>query len=151
MIDRDFVKRMDFDYRCSDVIPMLEDELHLFGTARLIRDLKYCVDEVTKGNQLVDFSKYESSINLISTKMQVELEESILKSVQNVENSVDKEELIRAIQYNREQYSKGFKIGYSKAVDDALNAFKELYIFTSDEEKRIDDVAERLKVGEESG
>ena len=48
------IKKYEFEYRIADVIPML-DEMHLWGTMSLIRDLKSVVDEIEKiKNQVID-------------------------------------------------------------------------------------------------
>lgn len=38
-----------------------------------------------------------------------------------------------------------FKLGYNKAVDDAIKAIKEEYAFTILEEEKIDEIAQQLK------
>lgn len=44
----------------------------------------------------------------------------IVKCVQNAVVSVDKEELVRALAYDRKQYEKGFVDGYAKAKEDVV-------------------------------
>ncbi len=51
---------------------------------------------------------YKSPIDIIYGQMETQLEGTVLKAVQNVGVDVDKEELIRALQYDRHQYSKGY-------------------------------------------
>lgn len=51
--EEELIRRMDFEQRISDVIPMLKNEYHLYGTARLIKDLKYCLDEAC-GDSIYD-------------------------------------------------------------------------------------------------
>ncbi len=51
---------------------------------------------------------YQSPINLIMSDMQVKMEGEILKAVQNVGVKVDKDELLKALQYDRNQYQKGY-------------------------------------------
>lgn len=55
---------------------------------------------------------YKSPIEIIYGQMQTQIEGDILKAVQKVDIHVDKEELIRALQYDREQYDKGYADGY---------------------------------------
>lgn len=55
---------------------------------------------------------YESPIDMIYGQMRIETENAICKAVQEVGINVDKEELIKALQYDREQYQKGYKDGY---------------------------------------
>lgn len=59
---------------------------------------------------------YESPINIIQGQLKIELEGKVMKAVQNVGVEVDKEELIRALQYDRDQYDKGFRDGVNSAV-----------------------------------
>lgn len=92
---------------------------------------------------------YESPINQILGELQMHLEGETLKAVQNVGIDVDKEELIKALQYDRNQYSKG----YADAIDEFAEEMKWEYresIGTSEREIHfalavIDQVAERLK------
>ena len=67
---------------------------------------------------------YESPITMIIDDMAEKLikdqENYIVKCVQNVGVSVDKEELKRALAYDRRQYDKGFVDGYAKAKEDVV-------------------------------
>jgi hypothetical protein len=54
---------------------------------------------------------YESPITQIVGEMQMEYENGVLKAVQNVGFHVDKEELTKALVYDRGQYEKGYKDG----------------------------------------
>lgn len=60
---------------------------------------------------------YESPIKLFESAMESYLEGETLKAVMKVGVSVDKEELLRALQYDREQYQKGYK----DAIDEYMN------------------------------
>ena len=51
---------------------------------------------------------YKSPIDIIYGQMQTQMEGDILKAVQSYGINVDKEELIRAMQYDRDQYDKGY-------------------------------------------
>lgn len=55
---------------------------------------------------------YESMINLITKDMQMRLveeeEKQIVKAVQEIGINVNKEELIKALEYDRDQYKKGY-------------------------------------------
>ena len=50
---------------------------------------------------------YESPIDVIYGKIQLQLERNVCKAVQQVDIKVDKEELIKALNYDRCQYEKG--------------------------------------------
>lgn len=52
---------------------------------------------------------YQSPIELIMGQMNLALEGQICKAVQNVGVSVDKEELLKALHYDRGQYQKGYR------------------------------------------
>ena len=64
---------------------------------------------------------YESPINLIVTniynQMMEQQENEIYKAVLHYVPDVDKEELIRALRYDREQYSKGYADGRRDAEE----------------------------------
>ena len=59
---------------------------------------------------------YESPITIliddITKQIQIQQEDGIYKAVCNYGISVDKDELIRALRYDREQYEEGFCDGY---------------------------------------
>lgn len=61
---------------------------------------------------------YESPINQILGEMQTTYENECIKYVQSVGFDVNKEELTKALMYDRNQYEKGCRDGYSKAIDD---------------------------------
>ena len=51
---------------------------------------------------------YKSPIDIIYGQMETQMEGDILRAVQKYGITVDKEELIRALQYDRGQYEKGY-------------------------------------------
>ncbi len=51
---------------------------------------------------------YQNPIEVINGQMQIYCENEICKAVQNVGVTVDKNELLRALQYDRGQYQKGY-------------------------------------------
>ena len=51
---------------------------------------------------------YKSPIDIIYGQIETQMEGDILRAVQKYGINVDKEELIRALQYDREQYNKGY-------------------------------------------
>lgn len=63
---------------------------------------------------------YESPITLMTEKIANDLanktEGLIMECVQRIGVSVDKYELVRALNYDREQYKKGYRDGLSDAV-----------------------------------
>lgn len=54
---------------------------------------------------------YESPIELITKSMVHELDNLVYKAVVNCGVRVDKDQLIRALDYDRRQYEKGYKDG----------------------------------------
>lgn len=54
---------------------------------------------------------YKSPIEIIYDQIRLQHEGDIMKAVQKVNINVDKEELIKALQYDRGQYEKGFLDG----------------------------------------
>ena len=68
---------------------------------------------------------YESPIELITTNMMTEIvknqETEIMRAVQGVGVNVDKDELLKALSYDRQQYQKG----YADGVKDVIEKLKE--------------------------
>ena len=52
---------------------------------------------------------YESPIHLINDRMRIEAEGKIIKAIQKVGVYVDKDELLKALAYDRDQYLKGYE------------------------------------------
>lgn len=59
---------------------------------------------------------YESPIKVFQGELETQLEGEILKAVHRVGVTVDRDELIRALRYDREQYQKGFDDAREDAV-----------------------------------
>ncbi len=59
---------------------------------------------------------YESPIKVIQGELETQFEGEILKAVHRVGVTVDRDELIRALRYDREQYQKGFDDAREDAV-----------------------------------
>lgn len=92
---------------------------------------------------------YESPINQILGEMQTTYENECMKAVQSVGFDVNKEELTKALKYDREQYSKGYSDGYAKAIDEFAERMKELNecgeISVFGWNRIIDEIAEQMK------
>ena len=104
---------------------------------------------------------YKSPIELIIGKMQIQIDDDIYRAVQNVGINVDRVELLKALEYDRGQYEKG----YNNAIYDLkINFFCELNnrvvrpIFSKQLEPQFtiadiksifDEIAEQLKAGEQ--
>lgn len=65
----------------------------------------------------VDISGYESPIQVVIGQMRMERENGIFRAVQDQGVIVDKDELIKALQYDRRQYEKGFRNGYNAGLN----------------------------------
>lgn len=59
---------------------------------------------------------YRSPIEIIYGQMETQMEGDILRAVQKYGINVDKEELLRALQYDRNQYEKGYADGKADAM-----------------------------------
>lgn len=67
---------------------------------------------------------YNSPIGMLVGEMNIEYENNILKCVQSIYPSIDKDELAKALQYDREQYNKGYDDGVKEIegrIKEALN------------------------------
>ena len=63
---------------------------------------------------------YESPIKIITGNIQTQIDDEIYRAVQNVGINVDREELLKALEYDRGQYEKGFDDGFAQALKIAL-------------------------------
>ena len=98
---------------------------------------------------------YESPINIIIQKLCTKLESDCIKSVQSYGFDVDKEELAKALNYDRKQYEKGYADGYNKAIDDLLEYANEMaievdagtYTMKAIGIGLLEQIAEQLKAG----
>lgn len=63
---------------------------------------------------------YKSPIDVIYEQMQTKMEGDILRAVQGYGINVDKDELVRALKYDREQYKKGYADGHRDAKEELV-------------------------------
>lgn len=68
---------------------------------------------------------YQSPITVYEREFENHIVDGVYKAVKGFSIDVDKEELLKALQYDRGQYSKGYGDGYSKAIDEVAKALKE--------------------------
>jgi hypothetical protein len=54
---------------------------------------------------------YKSPIEIWHSEMEMRMEDEVLKACQRIGVQVDKEELLKALQYDRGQYDKGYQDG----------------------------------------
>ena len=75
---------------------------------------------------------YESPIEIAIRQMRIEQEKKIegevMKAIQDYGITIDKDELIRALQYDRGQYDKGYKDGKAYAVREMQEMLKSLCV-----------------------
>ena len=62
-------------------------------------------------------SPIEKICNEIQTQMVQEDEKMVMKAIREVGVNVDKEELIKTLQYDRNQYTKGYEDGKNDVLD----------------------------------
>lgn len=80
---------------------------------------------------------YESPIKMIYEDIKNEQENDVYKVIMSYGIDVDKDELLRALNYDRRQYEAGYRDG----VIDVINHLKDKYIFR---EEYLDDLVEDL-------
>lgn len=82
-----------------------------------------------RGGKIPDIEGYQSPIQQYISDMSMKMENDVCTAVQNVGIYVDKEELIKALRYDRQQYDKGYADGYSNGYEqgrkEALESIKE--------------------------
>lgn len=64
---------------------------------------------------------YESPISIIYGDMQTKLEGDVFKAIQNCNIEVNKDELLKALAYDRNQYHKGWLDGYAQAAEEIVH------------------------------
>lgn len=78
---------------------------------------------------------WESPINIMEIQEPIieqlnnEREEMVLKQIWKIGVDVNKEELIKALQYDRGQYEKGYKDGYANGIDRFAERIIEAYSY----------------------
>lgn len=70
---------------------------------------------------------YDSPIKIVFGQMESQIDGKIMKAIQKINIEIDREELVRALQYDRNQYDRGFADGYVVArseFEERLNDMK---------------------------
>ena len=75
----------------------------------------------------IDIMGYKSPIQIIMGQMRTELENGIFRAVQEQGVIVDKDELIKALQYDRGQYEKGYNAGRKQVAVEIFAAIENLF------------------------
>ena len=100
---------------------------------------------------------YESPIKIIAGKIQTQIDDEIYRAVQNVGINVDREELLKALEYDRGQYEKGweegFQDGYVHGLEIAIIETEEIIGRTKKAEKLCEALKsyKNIKAGEQNG
>ncbi len=68
---------------------------------------------------------YESPIEVIHEQIRVQVDDEIFRAVQNVGVNVNKEELLKALEYDRGQYEEGFREGEKHTLRQIKNLLPE--------------------------
>lgn len=68
---------------------------------------------------------YESPVKIVLDQLKTEQENHIFNFIQGIGVSVDKEELLKALQYDRDQYQKGYAEGYLYGVRKLIERLKQ--------------------------
>lgn len=68
---------------------------------------------------------YNSPIEMIIGNMQMQQDGEISRAVQEIGVNVDKDELLKALRYDRDQYDKGYKDGIKDGIKDFAERLKE--------------------------
>lgn len=85
---------------------------------------------------------YKSPVEIIFGEITTAYEDNVFKLVQNVIPDIDKDELIKALQYDRQQYKNGYIDGATEFADRLKKWFVENsnYWFSYTVNAEIDDV-----------
>ena len=86
-----------------------------------ISNFKYASPNVDDCYKHLSEISYKSPIEVIQHEFQVKLEGDVMKAVKQHDIFVDNEELIKALQYDRDQYTKGFQDGCRERMDELIN------------------------------
>jgi hypothetical protein len=88
----------------------------------------------------IDIFGYESPIQRVIGQIRMETEDNIVRVIQEQSVNVDKDELIKALQYDRDQYNKGYVNGYNhkayEATLEVINKIKKLLLEYFDSKDR---------------
>lgn len=105
---------------------------------------------------------WESPINVMEiqdsfvSEIKEKTEEMVFTEIKRIGIDVNKEELIKALQYDRKKYEKGYSDGYAKAIDEFAERLKPIIDekikgwTNSDDlrrwcERSIDEIAEEMR------
>ncbi len=93
----------------------------------------------------VDFSEYEDIVTIIQDPVKLEIENGVVRAASKIGIYIDKDELIKALRYDRDQYSKGYECGYKKAIVDFMEKAQQLYDDNAELLCALELIAKQLK------
>lgn len=101
-------------------------------------------NQVTEDSDII--RGYKSPIELIATQWRTECENGALRVVREYFPSVDKDELIKALQYDRDQYDKGYVDGATEFAERLKKWFVENsnYWFSASVNAEINEVFKEM-------
>ena len=68
---------------------------------------------------------YESPIEIITKEMSLHFDNDVYRTVQDYGIEVNKDELIKALRYDRDQYDKGYRDGLDYAMNKFMDVLKD--------------------------
>lgn len=83
-----------------------------------LEDLRKMKEDALKNKDLNCTNGYDSPIQITQDSFDAVIEDKIIKIVQEYDISIDKGELIKALQYDRQQFS----LGYGSGWEDGFSA-----------------------------
>lgn len=104
-------------------------------------------NQVTEDSDII--RGYKSPIEIIATQWRTECENGTLRVVREYFPSIDKDELIKALEYDRDQYDKGYADGVKDMADKLKKWVIESsnYWFSTSVNAEIDEVLKEM-IGE---
>ena len=106
-----------------------------------------------------DLSGYKSPITMIVGEMETKMEADTMSVIQRYGIDVNKDELIKALNYERQQYDVGYKDGYNKGFQVAIEMVKQnidkaigeaLEKQRQDYTEAISDIASKINGGDDN-
>lgn len=75
-----------------------------------------------------DTSGYDSPITLIASQMETKIENDVMSTIQRYGIDINKEELIKALDYDHKQYQEGYRKGYDRGYEQAKQDIANMFL-----------------------
>ena len=105
-------------------------------TKEMLKNLSKAKPLILSSLPEVDMLGYKSPIEVIMSDMVMKEEDQVMQAVWNVVVNVDKEELVKALAYDRDQYASGYRYAKEKFdrqhgewIDDDINSNEKYHFF----------------------